>query len=259
MESKPIKDWIPEFPVLHRWIIPVNKKVVKHHKTEVFDLHSLLRFKYCSSKHWRRSWSLPDQERKAATMAILLDKKRDSLSSLWRNNNNTHTYTQRRNTMFPTNSGIVLFSMSRFPLQALKASHKGSNIKQSHGRSIKDLFEFTQIIQWLKGLRRLSLLSHPQASHAGAEPLRQQNDAELTTSSTHSVAIIGARRTVNRGKCQNTISLFSVQQWHSSCAPRPTHSLELPFSRVCVVTVVKVRERRQDLLEKWTHQKRQVG
>lgn len=29
MHSKPIKDWIPEFPALHRWIIPENKKKEK--------------------------------------------------------------------------------------------------------------------------------------------------------------------------------------------------------------------------------------
>lgn len=38
---------------------------------------------------------------------------------------------------------------------------------------------------------------------------------------------------------------------HAPPVPEP-HSLELPFSRVCVVTVVKICERRQDLLEERT-------
>lgn len=40
-------------------------------------------YKWYKTSSFADKKSLPDQERKAATMAILLDKKRDSLSSLW--------------------------------------------------------------------------------------------------------------------------------------------------------------------------------
>lgn len=76
MLSKPIRDWIPEFPALHRWIIPVERpRQLNYIERETAEKES----KCCVGAERRSS---PDQERKAATMAILLDNMRDSLSSL---------------------------------------------------------------------------------------------------------------------------------------------------------------------------------
>ena len=96
MQSKPIKDWIPEFPALHRLIIPASRRQEIHKQTMnntfVYDCDfQIIHVVYNGSNiitsgiFIEITWgpgSLPDQERKAATMAILLDKKLASLSSL---------------------------------------------------------------------------------------------------------------------------------------------------------------------------------
>lgn len=61
---------------------------------------------------------------------------------------------------------------------------------------------------------------------------------------------------VNTGKCQNTIYFVPTATMTPFIPPppyTPTHSLELPFSRVCVVTVVKICKRCEDLLEDQTN------
>lgn len=68
----------------------------------------------------------------------------------------------------------------------------------------------------------------------------------------------------NKGRLTKTLHKPSSLSMHSSTTGSSyhlnthTHSLELPLSRVCVVTVVKISERREDLLENREQKQRKL-